>query len=58
MGFVASDVEGKIKHMRALKDAESAGYKNVASMIIYEKNNDLIQYKGDKAKVINWVYYV
>ena len=53
MGFVASDVEGKIKHMRTLKDAESAGYKNVASMIIHEKNNDLIQYKGDKAKVSN-----
>lgn len=51
MGFVASDVEGKMKHMRMLKDGEPAGYKNVASMITHEKNNDLIQYKGDKAKV-------
>jgi len=52
MGFVASDVEGKMKHMRMLKDGEPAGYKNVASMITHEKNNDLIQYKGDKAKPV------
>jgi len=52
MSFVVKDVEGKLKHMKTLKEGEAAGYKSVASMINHEKEKDLIQYEGDKAKPV------
>lgn len=50
--FIASDVVEKCEHLRNLKSKVTKEYETVNSMVLYEMENNLIQYKSKPQKPV------